>query len=139
MILEPPGGHRHFAIAIVNKEKYIGWNNSKTNPDILRIKDNVILAGYHAETHVLKKIPKNKRKKAKIYVMRIKKDGTLGLSKPCPHCEASLIAAGIKRKNIWYSTDEQVWRCLENDKDNKNYRSLFEHNWSQRLLLSFYG
>ena len=139
LLINPPGGHRHFAIAIVDKQKYTGWNNRKTNPDIIRKKDGIILAGYHAETHVLKKIPKDKRGKAKIYIMRIRKDGTLGLSKPCQHCEATLLEAGIKRKNIWYSTNKQTWRCLTNDKIIKESNSLFERTWSQRLLVSMQG
>ncbi len=34
---------------------------------------------------------------ATIYVTRIKKDGTCGLAKPCPNCQALINSVGIKK------------------------------------------
>ena len=42
---------------------------------------------------------------AKMYVLRLKKqDNTMAMSKPCPMCQAVIIAYGIKR--VYYSTSE---------------------------------
>ncbi len=106
----PPGGHRHFALAKVGKETYIGWNNYKTRPQISYLKeDGYIVRMYHAETHVLYKIPKNKRKKAKIYVTRMSKRGCLTYSKPCNGCLFTLIEQGVKIQNIWYTDYSGNW------------------------------
>ncbi len=59
----------------------------------------------HAECHALIRT-KNLDvdwSKANIFVYRIKKDGSKGLAKPCPACEAMIKAKGIK--NIFYSTE----------------------------------
>ena len=114
MSIEPPGGHRHFAMAKVKKRHYLGWNNKKTRPQLQRkVYDGNTIAGHHAETHVLFKIPKNKRKKAKIYVCRIGRRGNLMMSKPCNHCTTTLLTSGILAKNIWFTDQDGEWQCLE--------------------------
>ena len=70
------------------------------------------VACYHAETHALYKVPKEKRSKATIYVTRIRKNGKYGLSKPCEHCVRSLLTEGVKRSRIWYTDDEGTWHNL---------------------------
>ena len=64
---------------------------------------------YHAETHVLYKIPKSKRKKAKIYVARMSKRGCFTYSKPCSGCLFTLIEQGVKIQNIWYTDHYGDW------------------------------
>lgn len=112
---DPPGGHRHFAMATIGKVKILGWNNKKTRPQLARIaEDGAALAGHHAEMHVLYKIPSKKRKKAKIYVMRVTKTGKITMSKPCSHCTKTLLTEGVLRKNIWYTNSLGEWECLAN-------------------------
>ena len=116
MTIEPPGGQRHFAFAKVGKVLYIGWNNLKTRPQLFHWKENgSSVACYHAETHVLYKIPKHKRKKAKIHVMRVKAEGRLVFSKPCRHCLATLLTEGVSMKNIFYTDHNGEWRNINND------------------------
>ena len=43
-----------------------------------------------------------------IFVVRVMKNGSLGLSKPCHHCTESMKRLGIKR--VYYSTDNG-WKC----------------------------
>ncbi len=113
-MVAPPGGHRHFAMAIVGKVKYLGWNNRKTRPQLKRqMPDGSVLAGHHAETHVLYKVPKHKRKYIKLFVMRVTKSGKITMSKPCSHCVESLLTEGISEKNIWYTNHQGEWQCLQ--------------------------
>ncbi len=106
----PPGGHRHFAIAKVGKTTYLGWNNYKTRPQINYTKnDGHTVRMYHAETHVLYKIPPHKRKKATIYVVRMSKRGCFTYSKPCKGCLFTLLEHGVKIQNIWYTDYSGDW------------------------------
>jgi tRNA(Arg) A34 adenosine deaminase TadA len=65
----------------------------------------------HAERvawHKFQKLPKSRKKLKKhkslfIFVIRIMKDGTLGMSKPCPKCMASF-APGVKK--VIFSTGD---------------------------------
>lgn len=111
---KPPGGYRHFAFAQARKKStFLGWNNKKTRPQLLRFsEDGIAIAVHHAETHVLFQIPKHLRKDAIIHVTRIRKDGTLGMSKPCAHCQAILQQEGVLFKNIWYTDSQGAWKCL---------------------------
>lgn len=114
---KPPGGHRHFAFAIIGKTIYIGWNNSKTRPQLLHIKKSgVAVACHHAEAHAIYKVPYSKRKDAKIYVMRIRKNGNLALSKPCSNCIRLLKEYKIKPRNIWYTDKHGKWTNLHENK-----------------------
>ena len=110
MKLEPPGGHRHFAVAKIGKTTYLGWNNYKTRPQLQFRKENGTIINYHhAETHVLYKIPSHKRHKAIIYVTRMSKCGYLTYSRPCPHCIFTLLEQGVKIQNIWYTDYSSNW------------------------------
>lgn len=69
----------------------------------------IVATGYnhneiHAEVNGLSKIWPNRRKGLKVYSFRIRRDGSLGLAKPCVECEAFLKANGVKQ--VWYSTNE---------------------------------
>ena len=72
-----------------------------------------IIYGYHAETHVLYRIPKEKRKLAKIYVCRTSRNGGFAMSKPCNHCITMLLKEGVSAKNIWYTNEQGKWECLK--------------------------
>lgn len=103
-------------MAKVGKQTFFGWNSYKTHPKLSRIKSNGFgIACYHAETHVLYKVPKHKRRKAKIFVSRLKKGGGLTMSKPCEHCLQTLLNEGVLIKNIWYTDHDGRWLCLKNE------------------------
>jgi deoxycytidylate deaminase len=46
-----------------------------------------------------------------MYVLRIKKDGSLGTAKPCPVCEKLILDSGIKK--CYYSLDNEQFARLE--------------------------
>jgi len=53
----------------------------------------------HAECRVLRKAGWG----AEIFVARMRKDGSIGLAKPCEYCQAALLVMGA---SVWYSDDE---------------------------------
>lgn len=91
----------------------VGWNSNKTNPlqkslNKLRGFDPEASSAHnslHAETACLIKARDLDIDwaKASLFVYRIKKDGSSGLSRPCPGCMSYIRSMGIK--DIYYSTD----------------------------------
>lgn len=79
---------------IVKKNKIIGFGFNdmrKTHP-----KCNTYGNYLHAELHSLLGLSINETKGATAYVYRLKNDGSMGMSKPCPVCEDALRVAGIQ-------------------------------------------
>lgn len=61
--------------------------------------------GYvHAEIQALSKVWPNRRKGCKVWSIRIRKDGRVGMAKPCGPCEAFLRASGVD--TVYYSTND---------------------------------
>lgn len=58
----------------------------------------------HAEHAVINRAHRVGTEGATIVVIRVRKDGTIGMSKPCDKCVSRLISAGIK-KVIYSDTD----------------------------------
>lgn len=61
----------------------------------------------HAEMNVLAGLPKKITRGAEIYIVRVRRDGTLSNSKPCSICMSLIQGAGIRR--IFYSVDNNVF------------------------------
>jgi deoxycytidylate deaminase len=77
-----------------------GWNQLSEQ---YRVCDHTCTV--HAEiAAILSKRKKVRFEGAKIYVVRLKRDGTVAMSKPCEMCQHVLYNYGIKR--AYYSTDE---------------------------------
>lgn len=70
----------------------IGWNDSKTTPLI-----KSPTRWHHAESSALTGTRRYDLCKADIFVVRLGKDGSLKMAKPCKLCEKLLRAACIKR------------------------------------------
>lgn len=51
-------------------------------------------------------------KKMKLYVIRIKADGSFTNAKPCRYCQEHLFNAGLKSKNIFYTDENGKWKNL---------------------------
>ena len=65
----------------------------------------------HAEVHaVLQKRDKIRFEGSKIFVVRLRADGSLGLARPCPTCQAVLKAYGIKK--AYYSISNEEYGVL---------------------------
>ena len=100
----------------------IGCNSNKTHPrqkyyNKYRMLSNDLLPKLHAEINCLNIIRRMdvNFSKVKLYIYRIKKDGTFGISRPCPSCIAAIKDLGIK--DIYYTTnDGYVHERIENIK-----------------------
>lgn len=78
--------HHHAAFVVVGgKIQSIGYNIGDT----------------HAEVKALQQLWPNKRHGVKVYSFRWRKNGTMGMAKPCIHCEKYMRDAGVKV--VYYS------------------------------------
>ncbi len=104
------GGSCHIAIGFVGKSRWVGYNSSKTNPNYIRQLDGGGQAAYtHAELNLINQVPRGIRPKLTIYVARLRKDGSLAMSKPCKHCIRVLALSQITLTNIWYTDQAGSW------------------------------
>lgn len=85
-----------------------GSNKKKTHPFQKRFMKNSESIYLHAETDCINNAIKNSAfkdlSKAKMYICRVKKDGSWGLAKPCSGCMKAIVTFGIRE--VYYSTDE---------------------------------
>ena len=104
-------GNQQLAAAIVYKGNIIsfGQNSYKTHPFQKRFSKNDKAVYLHAETTViynaLKKLSLSELQKSNLYIVRIKKDGTQGLSKPCCGCSRCINTFCIT--NVYYTEDSK--------------------------------
>src|SRR3990167_2359098 len=78
-----PSGACHASVAILGKSRWIAHNTFKSDPNQIReFGDGVSVSRSHAEINVLSKVPRQSRKNVKVFVMRIKRNGQLTMSKP---------------------------------------------------------
>lgn len=81
--------HHHAAFVIVGgRIQSIGYNVGNT----------------HAEIKALQQLWPSKRLGTKVYSFRWRKNGTMGMAKPCAKCESYMKAAGVKI--VFYSDSE---------------------------------
>lgn len=83
----------------------VGHNNVKTNPNAWR-------NGLHAEMSALNSVSHDTNLDgASIFVYRERKDGSIGLARPCADCLRELKTNGFKM--IWYTTPEYPYFNVE--------------------------
>lgn len=58
----------------------------------------------HAEHAVITRAWRTGTEGATVMVIRLRKDGTIGMSKPCPQCMTRMVGAGIKK--VIYSDND---------------------------------
>lgn len=92
---------KHAAVVVKNGNILsIGINKNINHPDILsesHVKQN---ASRHAEMVALRRVANPEG--ATIFVARVMRDGSEGMSKPCKNCQRELDKAGVKR--VVYTT-----------------------------------
>jgi len=102
-----PVSKMRLAAAIVYKNKIvsIGTNKYKTHPIMDKFKKNDKAIFLHAEVDAInkakKKLDENQLRKARLYVIRLLKDGSLGIACPCRGCSQCISHYGIK--TVFYS------------------------------------
>jgi deoxycytidylate deaminase len=77
----------------------VGWNQMKTHPA-----SKAYGSWLHAEVHALIGCSIESTQGAEIYVVRVRRCGSLGIAKPCESCAAAIQVAGIKK--VHYSNNE---------------------------------
>lgn len=101
-------GNAKLAAAVVRRGSVVsfGVNTLKTHP--IQSKFGSTLYCMHAEVaaikNALKKISVDDLNECDMYISRIKKDLSIGLSKPCKNCQGIIFGFGIK--NVFYTDDE---------------------------------
>lgn len=103
------------AIAKVGRTKWFGYNNAKSHPRARRkFRDGEMgCCPIHAEMDALMKVPRASRERAKLFVFRFLKDGTLSMAKPCEMCQSFLEAEGVKLSNIYFTDWNGEWKNLK--------------------------
>lgn len=93
-----------------------GTNSYKTHPFQKRFSKNDLSIFLHAETlaiyNAIKKLSLDEIKKCTLYVVRVKKDGSLGLSKPCEGCTRAILTFGIKTVKYTTNSDNDYFEEL---------------------------
>lgn len=96
------GGDYHVvAITFTGKTIRIRANIKKTNPNAIHPKGSGHTChSMHAEHNVLR----SSHTADTIYVLRFKKDGSLGMAKPCLECEKKIKASRVRK--CFFSNEE---------------------------------
>ncbi len=94
--------HRLGALVTIRKKIIaFGFNSYKSHPLQKKFGRNEKAICLHAEIdaikNALKRVKISDLKRATLYVARIKKDGTIGMAKPCTGCQRAIVAFGIKQ------------------------------------------
>jgi len=103
----PPNPRPGKTICLIQAGKHwvVGENNpEKTSPKLKRAMPN----GHstytiHAEDRALQLADRNGGKIKRVIVLRWTKSGRLSMARPCEACEARLLEAGVKHRQISYS------------------------------------
>lgn len=81
-----------------NRIRGVGFNKKRTHP-----KSTTRFQNLHAELAAVLNSRSDDLSGCDIYVYREKKDGCLGMSRPCPHCYNLLTSLNINK--IYYTVD----------------------------------
>jgi len=97
--------YRHVAFILRGKTYIsVGWNKRKTHPNLKRYSYRPHCDCIHAEMDAIIKHGKTDCSQNSMIVMRIRKDGSVGNSKPCKGCQRLIDFMGFKE--VWYSGEE---------------------------------
>lgn len=94
--------HQQHGAMVVKSGRILGLATNKMNNDPSKFCDDLFnkhrnLISTHAEVAAMKGISPEVAKGSTVFVGRVLKDGTPGLSKPCPNCEAFLVSMGVRK------------------------------------------
>lgn len=86
------------AILLANKRLFLGYNSRKTHPLAKKFGKNSDAVCLHAEIDAIRTCTAQgvSPEGGTMWVARVLKNGQPALAKPCPGCQAALVAFGIK-------------------------------------------
>lgn len=102
-----PVAKQRVAAAVVYRKKIVGLgtNKKKSHPFQKEYSHNEDAIFFHAEVSAIhsatREVSTELFKKSDIYVIRLLKNGKLGLAKPCSGCSRCIATFGIR--NVYYS------------------------------------
>jgi len=102
----PTSRNRHFSFLLVrNKVLSVGYSLGYTTHPLAK-KYGHRFNAIHSELSVIKNFPypPSLLSKCKIVNIRIMRDGSLGMSRPCKHCQQLLHDLDIT--DIWYTNEQ---------------------------------
>ena len=100
--LESDLRYKHVAFIMKNKNVLcVGWNKGKSHPAIYNHPYRSMCNNIHAELDAVIKYGRTDCSDYTLVVMRVRKDGTLGNSKPCLGCQHVMQQVGFK--SVYYS------------------------------------
>jgi deoxycytidylate deaminase len=101
---------RHGAVVAVGKRVLaVGVNTSRSHP--LACTHPQTESAFHAEVAVLRQLRNVDLSRATVFVGRLMRDGSPGLSKPCNYCQGAIDQAGVR--HVVWTTNEgyDEWRA----------------------------
>lgn len=102
-------------IALGSRVVSTGHCTKKTHPQNPKIKAptkrNQLCAEVNATLRALKILPREKIKECSIYIARSRRDGSVGMAKPCPFCLSFLKDTGIR--DVYYTTNAGSIKRME--------------------------
>jgi len=99
-----PAGKMVAAVAILGKTLWIGNNNYKSHPSMIKkFRNGSENSCCHAEVAAIAKVPRQSRHKVELYVVRFTRDGNVSMAKPCNLCQNFLKENKINLHNVYYS------------------------------------
>lgn len=109
--LSPVDNSQHAAAVVIGKRMVgFGTNSYKSHPFANKYSAREGAVYLHAETSAIKDalrtVSVEELSRATLYVVRVKKNGEIAMSKPCKGCERCIDDFGIK--SVVYTTDEGV-------------------------------
>lgn len=105
-----PSGKMLAAVAVVGKTMWIGNNNHKSHPMMVKkFSNGEENSCCHAEVNALAKVPRQCRHRAELYVIRFQRNGNLSMARPCALCRRFLSYNGIDFRNVYYTNWDGEW------------------------------
>lgn len=100
---------RHGAVLAAGKRVLaVGVNTSRSHP--LVCSHPKTESAFHAEVSVLRQLRGADLSKVTLFVARMMRDGTAGLSRPCTYCAGAIDAAGMRAVVFTTADGYEEWR-----------------------------
>lgn len=91
----------------------LGYNqqgSGKSHPIVARYTDREGYLSLHAEIHATVGLHPEKLRGSRLYVVRVRRDGSQGSARPCANCQREIKEKGIVK--IYYSLDDEGFAAM---------------------------
>jgi tRNA(Arg) A34 adenosine deaminase TadA len=84
--------------------------------------DGTLVSASHPDAHAEARLCMKLTPGSEVWVARVRKDGTLGIARPCPRCMVRLRSAGVQR--IAYTISDAEHGVIHLDRDSEVHRPM---------------